>query len=62
MEFAISFARLKSSYMMVRINKGPGLYNTVVNRIYKSFPRPGTCVFRGILYIVHVNYDNYYHS
>ena len=23
---------------------------------------PGTCVFRGTLYIVHVNYDNYYHS
>jgi len=22
----------------------------------------GSCVFRGILYIVHVNYDNIYHS
>ena len=24
--------------------------------------RSGACVFRGTLYIVHVNYDNYYHS
>ena len=54
--YYIEYPCLKVIREIVRIIRPPGM-----TKHSARAAKTGTCVFRGILYIVHVNYDNYYH-